>query len=336
MTSGIPLPILDAIRPFRAPYLSVLSGHSDLKVWHADVQFEEFIPTDDLAKRWSDRAANVAETWQKRPLALGNDSGCIYSCGEVELVGRLRNSGLQAFWISEWAGFPHVPMWEPFCIKRNEFRSRAPELWQYEQDLRAFALQHGWDLGKAGGHPDVVCRTDDGPVYIEYKGPGDSIKPKQNQWAAAAIAREPSRLLYFAVRGHFRPGARSVSQQGIARGQEELVAAREIPLPTSPGASTRRKEPQRVAKSGLHRRKISDTLKRERGWECVSHVDGSVDVRRPSSVGLNSFVEQVRAAVQELGYTPTVRVTTDKDGKEWVRLHTVETLSQSGQGAHGP
>jgi hypothetical protein len=42
-------------------------------------------------------------------------------------------------------------------------------------------------------------------VYLEYKGPNDSIKPKQNRWAAAVVERESPRLAYLVVHGLFRP-----------------------------------------------------------------------------------------------------------------------------------
>lgn len=100
------LPVVRALRPVGKPYLARLSEHSDLKVWHADVQFEEWAIPPTLASRWSNKEANVAETWQKRPLAVGADSGCIYSCGEVEIAARLRNAGFESYWMSEWSGFP--------------------------------------------------------------------------------------------------------------------------------------------------------------------------------------------------------------------------------------
>jgi hypothetical protein len=198
------LPVVRALRPVRPPYLERLSDHSDLVVWHVDVEFQEWPIPPTLAERWSDKDANVAETWQKRPLAVGVDSGCVYSCGEVEIAARLRKAGCEAYWISEWSGFPHVAEWERYCIKRSEFRRRAPALWQYDQDLRTDSRSASRGLGSSGGHPDVACITPEGNIYLEYKGPADSIKPKQNSWAAAVIEHEHPRFTYLAVRGSFR------------------------------------------------------------------------------------------------------------------------------------
>jgi hypothetical protein len=144
--------------------LAQLSDHSGLQVWHLDIELEEFAIPQELAARWSEREAHVAETWQKRPLVVGHDSGYPYSCGEVELAARLRTAGYEAYWISEWSGFKHVPAWEPFCIKRNEFKARAPQLWEYDQAVRDGA---GYDLGTSGGHPDIACVTANGNVYLE-------------------------------------------------------------------------------------------------------------------------------------------------------------------------
>jgi hypothetical protein len=88
-------------------------------------------------------------------------------------------------------------------------------------------------------------------------------------------------------------------------------------------------------KSPLHRRRIRDTLVREKGWRVVSHVDGTIDVR-PGSFDNSpiGFGERVRKAVQELGYSPRLVSFSDAEGREHVRLDTPETLGQAGRGAH--
>ena len=338
------LPIVRALRPIATPHLTSLSGHSDLVVWHVDVEFEEWAIPPALAARWSDKESSVADTWQKRPLAAGIDSGCIYSCGEVEIAARLRNAGFESYWISEWSGFPHVEAWEPFCIKRSEFSARAPDLWQYDQDLRTDPRNASRGLGRSGGHPDVACVTPEGNVYLEYKGPGDSIKPKQNSWATAVVEREHPRLSYLAVRGLFRPA--------ISVGEVPPVVASESPVADramhSTGVEPRQQRdnsaqpPQSRPSRGsarlppLDRRKISDTLKRERGWSIVSRVDGWIDFTPPSlGTPIDSFAREVRQAVEALGYEPTVRVARDSSGRSIVRVHTPETLEQAPRGAHG-
>jgi hypothetical protein len=338
------LPAVRALRPTRIPYLEPLSGHSDLLVWHVDVEFYTWPIPPAFAARWSDKEFNVAETWQKRPLAAGADSGCIYSCGEVELTARLRSAGFAAYWISEWSGFSHVESWEPFCIKRSEFSLRAPQLWRYDQDLRDDARNANRGLGRFGGHPDVACVTPAGNVYMEYKGPGDSIKPKQNSWAAAVIEREHPRFTYLAVRGAFRLGTSSADGfVEIASAASEAARSGSAPRADAPQpkeASPRRSQDpldqKRVRLPKLHRRTISDTLKRDKRWSIVSHTDGWIDFTPPPSArSIDNFADEVRHAVQALGYAPTVRIGRDSSGRPIVRVQTAETLEQAPRGKHG-
>jgi hypothetical protein len=152
-----------------------------------DVPFGEYAISPAQADRWKNARIDAAETWRKRPLVTGTDSGCIYSCGEVELAARFRAAGYEAFWISEWSAFPHWPAWEPFCVKRSELRDRLPQVWEHDHALRARFPELA--LGKGGGHPDVVAwqpGTQD-LYFVEYKGPGDSINAKQNAWASAFL-----------------------------------------------------------------------------------------------------------------------------------------------------
>ena len=201
------LPWVRALRPTGEPYLARLSDHSDLMVWHVDVEFRLWQVPVELHQRWLTPAINANETWRKRPLVVGEDSGCEYSCGEVELAARLRNAGYQAYWISEWSGFPHVHCWEPFCVKRSELVRRAPAVNARDEQLRTGAAGMGLLLGRSGGHPDIAARRagSNSFVYMEYKGPGDSIKPKQNGWAQAIITSESPETPYLAVKGVTRP-----------------------------------------------------------------------------------------------------------------------------------
>ena len=94
------LPFIRALRPISSPRLERISPEADVEAWHVDVDFEEWVVPVGMAERWADRDANVAETWQKRPLAAGTASGAPYSCGEVELAARLRKAGFTASSIS--------------------------------------------------------------------------------------------------------------------------------------------------------------------------------------------------------------------------------------------
>jgi hypothetical protein len=169
------LPHVQALRPARLPHLERPSEHSELSVWHIHVRFTEYALTAQLQRRWSDERFNTAETWRKRPLAKGEDSGCAFSCGEVELAARLRNAGFEAYWISEWSGFSYVEMWKPFCAKRSDFKERAPALWSYDHALLTASAATSALLGISGGHPDVAAITPNGPFFIEYTAQGRAV-----------------------------------------------------------------------------------------------------------------------------------------------------------------
>jgi hypothetical protein len=194
---------VDAIRPTRPPYLRRLSNHSDLVTWHAEVTFDSYAVTPEEAARWKVPDADARETWRKRPLVIGRDSGCVYSCGEVELAARFRTAGYEAFWITEWSGFPHWPAWQPFCVKRSELRARLPHVWEHDRALRERFPDLA--LGKGGGHPDIVAWQPGSQdlFFAEYKGPGDSLKPKQNSWARA-LTELDGRSRYVAAIGQVR------------------------------------------------------------------------------------------------------------------------------------
>ena len=195
-------PWVQALEPAGDPFVAPLIPGMPLEVWHVPVAFVPWTAPATLSEAWrSNKKQFVAETWQKAPLVQGLHSGCAYSCGEVELAARLRSKEFDAVWISEWSGFPHVDCWREFCIKRSEFQARSPILWKEDQALRSEASKSGINLGARGGHPDVgAARPGERPVYIEYKGPGDKIKPKQYDWALALQQNERD-LRYVAAYG---------------------------------------------------------------------------------------------------------------------------------------
>jgi hypothetical protein len=198
----VELPWVKALEPAGDPFLAPLVPGMPLEVWHVPVRFAAWDPPAALSAAWqADKKRFVAETWQKAPLVQGGHSGCSYSCGEVELAARLRSVGYYAMWISEWSGFPHVDCWKEFCVKRSEFQARSQELWEADQTLRAAAYAVGIDLGSRGGHPDVgATRSGERSIYVEYKGPGDKIKPKQYDWAHA-LHQDETELRYVAAYG---------------------------------------------------------------------------------------------------------------------------------------
>ena len=181
-----------------------IAPKSNFKVLHASVRFQEFPISDALRARWKDEDTNARETWRKRPLLISEDSNCTYSCGEVELAIRFNKAGFRAKWVSEWSGFPYVPMWEKYFTKRSDLKTREPDIFQFDFNLRNFSLNRGVDLGRSGGHPDVaVLDPNLGWCFIEYKGPGDTIKPKQIHWAEALAAKYPDQVRYLMIKSAF-------------------------------------------------------------------------------------------------------------------------------------
>jgi hypothetical protein len=162
-------------------------------------------------------------------------------------------------------------------------------------------------------------------------------------WAAAVIQREQPRLVYLAVRGVIKRASHS------ARATNSVAARRPIddtvPVVMPRATPTRNAAqpivPQRQDKSEspakkekLHRRTISDTLKRQKQWQVTSKVDGSIDFSPPRGISVDAFAAEVRSAVEAMGYKPTVRIGRGAGGHSVVRVHTPETLAQAPRGAH--
>lgn len=195
-------PWVAALKPKGEPYLDRLSAHSEFVTWHVNVGLERWPIPAHLEARWKDNKRNNSETWRKRPLVRGIDSGCAYSCGEVEIAARLKNAGFQARWVSEWSTYPHVACWQSFCVKRRELEETEPELWAADHNLRTRSGGRHETLGKVGGHPDVAAwRSQKDIVYVEYKGPRDPVNEKQDAWAQEVIAQNPGRFCYLAAHG---------------------------------------------------------------------------------------------------------------------------------------
>jgi hypothetical protein len=245
---------------------------------------------------------------------------------------------MAAYWISEWSGFEHVPFWRSYCVKRSELRERLPRVLEFDQELRSSGGQ-SLTLGVRGGHPDIVAWNADAsgdPIYLEYKGPNDSINKKQNAWARALIERVRGRLAYAVVRGAFRPNSGSHASPLVRSTQpaaqvQSLGAGTPLTPPVVLEATTHRK----TGGDPLHRRIIRVALVRERGWSVTSRVDGSLDILVPPRTSdIDAFLLDVVTAVRLLGYAPVARIAVDAGGRSLVRLHAKETLEQGGRGAH--
>jgi hypothetical protein len=153
-------------------------------VWTGLIDLPVFAPAGELAARWSDREVRKRETFGGKTLVAASDSRCAFSCGEVEIAARLRRVGGRAWWVSEWASYQVPPGWDRFFIRRSRLRDQLPDLARVDARVR----QAG-SLRSSGGHPDIAAwKNPAQPCYLEFKGPGDSVKPAGGQaaWIAAA------------------------------------------------------------------------------------------------------------------------------------------------------
>jgi hypothetical protein len=119
---------------------------------------------------WVGPPLTMAEDCNKRGGRLVGDAGEL-SCAEVEIVKRFREAGWQAAWIQAfrcghrlWSAYIGEPL-------------KMPEVVQRIQRI----------AGTGGGHPDIVAWKANRVVFIESKGPGDSVKASQAEWFKRAI-----------------------------------------------------------------------------------------------------------------------------------------------------
>jgi hypothetical protein len=172
-----------------------ISKDLDLKVIHFSIDFNLYESTLEQKNRWSKKEFNAAETWRKRPLFKSIDQNIPYSCGEIEIAATLQHAGLDSVWVSEWSGFPYVPSWKRYHVKRSELKQRRLSIWSFDEDLRKFG--HSENLGKRGGHPDIALFDKNlNHCFIEYKGPGDKINAKQILWADNISKMYPNEIRF--------------------------------------------------------------------------------------------------------------------------------------------
>src|SRR5690242_16830345 len=87
------------LRPVGAPRLVPVSPDSDLLAWHAEIQFERWIPSQNADPL--PRSATYGKTQ-----VLGE--GGIRSVAEIELVRRLRAAGWRAGWADTFGSAPET------------------------------------------------------------------------------------------------------------------------------------------------------------------------------------------------------------------------------------
>lgn len=242
----------------------------------------------------------LPRTYTAKPL-VSVDGDAMF--GELAILRWLEKDGWSGAWVDTfhggkfWNAMPHKSA--PIALPLQ-----AQNL--YDEIKRS-------NGGKGSGAFDVMAWRRDQFVFLEYKGAGDNSNTNEARWIEAALAA------------------------GVAPGQLWFVvhplghdtAPRKMPRTTTPQAA-RMNQPS----NKLHRRTIADTLKREQRWEVKSRVDGTIDVEVPASApSAIAFIDEVRAAIEAMGYSPTLRLVT-ASGQRMIQVSTPETLEQRDRGAH--
>jgi hypothetical protein len=168
-------PLAEAEHPFAAEKRAAARWVPAPDVLHFDVPY----------RKWDGPPLPWAEDFGKRGgQVYSRDGGDPQrSCNEVEVAKRLRGIRAQAFWISSYSPGQIPAIWRPWTRGPQE----APE-WLRTLDREVRTL-----TGRAaGGIPDVVAWNDDAPLgsalLVECKGPTESFKEGQEDWAVAALA----------------------------------------------------------------------------------------------------------------------------------------------------
>ncbi len=183
---------LTDLRPVGECRIERLLPGGDAIAWQVVLNFE----------RWSPPPGTPKLQWQVtygKTLIARNDGQ--WTVAEIELVRRLRAAGWQAGWLDAFGSAP--PAWQEWLMK--------PEL--LPSPLGEFLRTTSADGKSRRGQPDIIARRDGSlatAVFVEYKGPGDKVRPGQNAWFRAALNAGMKREQFAVARwpGASVPGAR--------------------------------------------------------------------------------------------------------------------------------
>jgi hypothetical protein len=121
--------------------------------------------------RWSGALPPAGDRWNK--VVIDWDSK--WSFAEIVILRSYWADGWEGVWITGRRSF--TTSWDP--------REKLPGLPPSADDLYEKLCAAG---GSHKGRWDLFCWKDDGFLFVESKGPGDSIKPAQIAWWKAARA----------------------------------------------------------------------------------------------------------------------------------------------------
>lgn len=248
------------------------------------------------------------------------------SFGELAILATLIGDGWQGRWIDNYPLPPtfRTAYWDDALLKLPRERANVPlppiQRGHYD------AICHQAGDARGGGAWDIIAWRGDEMFFAEAKkrASSDRIREAQLRWLDAALAvGVPSDCFVF-IEWDCRQSARQSTRVAPSSTATESSLSDQ---------SHHRIEPSRSGK--LHRRTIRAALMRQHGWHVVSRVDGSVDVQQPTPITEGGgFSQEVRRAVEQLGYSPSVSARTDAAGVRWIRVTTDEVVAQRGRGGH--
>lgn len=182
------LTILRPVAPCRLEPL-IRGGET---AWHVNVTFEQWCPPIDVKKFWK-------QTFGKKQIICEKDR--LRTVAEMELVRRFRKAGWHAGFLSNYRNAP--PEWVYWELLRfaTDVEEAIIDPESLPLPIRAEAITAV--IGPRGcGKPDIVAWQATSPaevvslaaaVFVEYKGPGDKVRPDQDAWFRAARHKGMSR-----------------------------------------------------------------------------------------------------------------------------------------------
>lgn len=243
----------------------------------------------------------LPRTYTAKPL-VSVDGDAMF--GELAILRWLEKDGWSGVWVDTFHG---GKFWNAMPHKAAPVSLPPKALALYGEIKRA-------NGGKASGAFDVMAWRREQFMFVEYKGAGDASNKNEAAWIGAALAAGVSPgQLWFVV----YPASGAAARRSRPR-----------PAPLEPA-------PMNQPREKLHRRTIADTLQRERRWDIVSRVDGSIEFEvPPAAPSAEAFKQEVRVAIEAMGYSPRLAIVT-ASGRRMIRVSTPETLAQRGLGKHG-
>ena len=157
----------------RAAVVVLSAGGSTARVWSVGLWFRSFRHPALVGLQRRERWPND----YGKPLVMpaGRDGPADGSCAEIEVARALRRAGWDAWWTD---GYGQAPArWKPWIRRPSEWNDPAREILDAVRQVRG---------GVRGGVPDVIAVRGSAVVFVECKGPDDTIHESQIQWLAAA------------------------------------------------------------------------------------------------------------------------------------------------------